>query len=37
MFNLNINNKKQDCKIGTVGGGGWMNEIKVTVYGRWTA
>jgi hypothetical protein len=27
-INLNINNKKQDCKIGTVGGGtrGRVNE-----------
>jgi hypothetical protein len=37
-INLNINNKKQTCKIGTVWGvvvgkGGGMKDIKVTVYG----
>jgi hypothetical protein len=45
--NLNINNEKQDCKIGTVCGGvrrevlvgGWgrTKETKVMVYGRWTS
>jgi hypothetical protein len=37
-INLNINNKRQDCKIGTVwsgkvGEGGGMKEIKARVYG----
>jgi hypothetical protein len=42
-INLNINNKTQDCKIGTVCGGyegegcGRMKEIKVMVYSRWTS
>jgi hypothetical protein len=40
-INLNINKERQDYKIGTVCGGvqeerGWMKEIKVMVYGRWT-
>jgi hypothetical protein len=40
---LNINNVKQDCKIGTgyggvlVGGGRGTREIKVMVYGIWTS
>jgi hypothetical protein len=41
--NLEINNERQDYKIGTVGGGylweggGWMKEIKVKDHGWWTA
>jgi hypothetical protein len=36
-IDLNINNGRHDCKIGTVfvGGGEWMKEIKVRVYGWW--
>jgi hypothetical protein len=44
---LNINDERQDCKIGTVcvcvcvcvvlvGGGGGMKEVKVREYGGWT-
>jgi hypothetical protein len=37
-LNLNVNNERQDCKIGTVrrifvGGGGGMKEIKMRKYG----
>jgi hypothetical protein len=36
-IDLNINNKRQDCKIssvwGTLKGKGWMKEMKVRVYG----
>jgi hypothetical protein len=39
-INVNITNKRQDCKMGTVCGalvGGGMKEMEAREYGRWTS